>query len=457
MVLIRKPSHKGLQGEPNTNPFHPMQQEETISTAATLGELVRTFGKIGVLSFGGPAGQIALMHRMLVEEKGWLDERRFLHALNFCMLLPGPEAMQLATYSGWLLRGIPGGLIAGLLFVLPGALVLTALSAIYVYFGEIPYVEGALFGLKAAVLAIVVQALVKVSGRALKGSVHYLLALTALVALMVFSIPFPVVILCAAVAGAALPAVFAEQTEEAKERQAPISLKGSIAVLSAGLAFWFLPVFVLYQVFGPGTFFDQAVFFSKAAVVTFGGAYAVLAYVGQQAVEIYHWLMPEEMLAGLGLAETTPGPLILVLVFVGFVGAFRDSGGLDPLTGGLLGALITLWVTFVPCFIWIFLGAPFMERLRANPLLAGALAAITAAVTGVMANLAIWFGFHVLFGEVNRISLGVMSMDLPVPDSVDLAAFAIALLAGLWFWRGGGILNVLATALAAGMAVRLLA
>lgn len=421
------------------------------------GELVRTFGKIGVLSFGGPAGQIALMHRMLVEEKGWLDERRFLHALNFCMLLPGPEAMQLATYSGWLLRGIPGGLIAGLLFVLPGALVLAALSAIYVYFGEVSYVAGALFGLKAAVLAIVVQALAKVAGRALKGAIHYGVALAALVALMVFDIPFPVVILGAAILGAFLPGVFSAQGEVDEDVQAPVSFGRSAVVFCIGVAIWFLPVLMLYQVFGPGTFFDQAVFFSKAAVVTFGGAYAVLAYVGQQAVDVYHWLMPQEMLAGLGLAETTPGPLILVLVFVGFVGAFRDAGGLEPLAGGLLGALVTLWVTFVPCFMWIFLGAPFMERLRANPLLAGALAAITAAVTGVMANLAIWFGFHVLFGEVRRFSFGMAALDLPVLASVNLAALAIALCAGLWLWRGGGVLSVLAAALCAGMAIRLLA
>ena len=434
-----------------------MHQNDATSSTASVGELVRTFGKIGVLSFGGPAGQIALMHRMLVEEKGWLDERRFLHALNFCMLLPGPEAMQLATYSGWLLRGIPGGLIAGLLFVLPGALVLAVLSAVYVYFGEVPYVEGALFGLKAAVLAIVVQALVKVAGRALKSAIHYCVALAALIALMVFNIPFPAVILGAAILGALLPGIFSAQGEMGADEQVPVSLLRSAMVFCVGVAVWLLPVLALYQVFGPGTFFDQAVFFSKAAVVTFGGAYAVLAYVGQQAVEVYHWLMPEEMLAGLGLAETTPGPLILVLVFVGFVGAFRDAAGLDPLAGGLLGALITLWVTFVPCFLWIFLGAPFMERLRANPLLAGALAAITAAVTGVMANLAIWFGLHVLFGEVRRFSFGIAALDLPVPASANLAALAITLCAGLWLWRGGGVLGVLVTALCAGMAMRLLA
>ncbi|MCB1415042.1 MAG: chromate efflux transporter [Nitratireductor sp.] len=421
------------------------------------GELVRTFGKIGVLSFGGPAGQIALMHRVLVEEKGWLDERRFLHALNFCMLLPGPEAMQLATYSGWLLRGIPGGLIAGGLFVLPGTLILIALSAIYVHFGGVSHVEGALFGLKAAVLAIVVQALIRVAGRALSSRWHYLVALAALVALMVFSVPFPAVILGAAILGLLRPEIFAAPGEARDDWGQPVSLASSTVVFCTGLAIWFLPVLLLRPAFGPGTFFDLAVFFSKAAVVTFGGAYAVLAYVGQQAVEVHHWLMPQEMLAGLGLAETTPGPLILVLVFVGFVAAFRDAGGLDPMTGGLLGALITLWVTFVPCFIWIFLGAPFMERLRANPRLAGALAAITAAVTGVMANLAIWFGLHVLFGEVRQVSFAGGTVDFPVPGSADPAAFAIVLLAGLWLWRGGGVPGVLASAIVAGVAVRFLA
>lgn len=421
------------------------------------GELIRTFGKIGFLSFGGPAGQIALMHRMLVDEKNWLDERRFLHALNFCMLLPGPEAMQLATYSGWLLRGVPGGLIAGGLFVLPGALLLTLLSAIYVYFGEVPYVEGALFGLKAAVLAIVFQALARIAGRALKTRLHYGLALAALTALMVFNIPFPVVVLGAAVVGACFPGSFSGQGEWAADEPQPVSLSRSALVLCAGLLVWFIPVLALYQMLGPGTFFDQAVFFSKASVVTFGGAYAVLAYVGQQAVDVYHWLMPQEMLAGLGLAETTPGPLILVLIFVGFVGAFRDSSGFDPLTGGLMGAAVTLWVTFVPCFLWIFLGAPFMERLRANLSLSGALAAITAAVTGVMANLAIWFGLHVLFAEVRPVSWGRASVEMPVLASADPAAFAIMLIACLWLWRGGGLLSVLAAALAIGMAMRLLA
>ena len=414
-------------------------------------ELFRTFGKIGLLSFGGPAGQIALMHRVLVDERGWLEERRFLHALNFCMLLPGPEAMQLATYSGWMLRGVWRGLLAGLLFFLPGALVMIALSMIYVYLGDVPIVSGLLFGLKAAVLAIVLQALLKVSKRALKGWHSVVLAVGALVLLGVFGVPFPLVILGAGILGAFLPGLFSHTEDDAVPEKVKKPASHVVRVLSGALVFWLVPLVLLAWLVAPDSVFaKEAAFFSKAAVVTFGGAHAVLAYVGQQAVEVYGWLKPDEMLAGLGLAETTPGPLILVLVFVGFVGAFRDAGVLDPLLSGVLGALVTLWVTFVPCFIWIFLGAPFIEILRGNRLLAGALSAITAAVVGVIANLSLWFAAHVLFEFMELRTLGGVMLDLPVLASINVPAGVIALASAMYLFWGGGMMPVLVMATLAG-------
>lgn len=407
-------------------------------------EFFKTFGKIGLISFGGPAGQIALMHKILVEEKSWLEEKRFLHALNFCMLLPGPEAMQLATYSGWLLKGVKGGLLAGSLFVLPGALVLLGLSMAYIYLGDVPIVEGMLFGLKAAVLAIVLQALVKVAKRALQGWQSYFLAFFGLLALAIFKIPFPIVIFAAAALGLLFPAVFVDPHEEVVEANSANPFRHIFSVLIAALVFWLIPLGLLIYVIAPESVFaEEALFFSKAAVVTFGGAYAVLAYVGQQAVEVYYWLQPQEMLTGLGLAETTPGPLILVLVFVGFVGAFRDSGLLDPLLSGFLGAVVTLWVTFVPCFIWIFMGAPFLERLRGNHRLNGAFAAITAAVVGVIANLSIWFAFHVLFERHAFITIFSRRIEMPVLETLDWRAMMIAVLAALYLLRGGGLFPTL--------------
>ncbi len=422
----------------------------TVSTR----ELFNTFGKIGLLSFGGPAGQIALMHTILVDEKKWLDEKRFLHALNFCMLLPGPEAMQLATYAGWQLRGVKGGIIAGLLFVLPGALVLMALSMLFVYLGQMPVVSGMLFGLKAAVLAIVLQALVKVSKRALKGWQSWILAIAGFVLLAVFKVPFPVVILLAAAIGALFSTSFSNGQDRADPTPVQRPIRHVAMVLTWAIFLWLLPLALLVFHFAPQSVFaKEALFFSKTAVVTFGGAYAVLAYVGQQAVEVYNWLKPDEMLTGLGLAETTPGPLILVLVFVGFVGAFRDAGMFDPLVSGLLGALITLWVTFIPCFIWIFMGAPFMEAMRGNKMLSGALAAITAAVVGVIANLSLWFGIHVLFDEVLRTAAGPALLDLPVLVSFNWQAGAIALVSAIFLFRGGGMFKVLAASTIAGMAL----
>ena len=370
--------------------------------------------KIGLLSFGGPAGQIALMHRVLVDERRWLDEARFLHALNYCMLLPGPEAMQLATYAGWLLHGVRGGLIAGLLFVLPGAVVITALSAIYLFVGDVPLVQGLLFGLKAAVLAVVLEALIKVSKRALKGWPMVALAVAAFVAIAFLKVPFPLIVIGAALDRRAPASGRQRRTapdaageaqirhrhagmDEAERAAVLVDARRLAGDLVRAARSRFASRFGADHVFAA-----EALFFSKMAAVTFGGAYAVLSYVAQQAVEVYHWLQPDEMLTGLGLAETTPGPLILVLVFVGFLGGARQSG-LAPLAGGLSGALITLWFTFVPCFLWIFAGAPYVETVRSVRWLASALAAVTAAVVGIIANLALWFGLHVLFAEVGEV------------------------------------------------------
>jgi chromate transporter len=424
-------------------------------------EMLRVFGRIGLLSFGGPAGQIALMHRELVEERGWLDEPRFLHALNFCMLLPGPEAMQLATYSGWLLRGVKGGLLAGLLFILPGFAVIMALSAVYFHYGEMPLVAGVLFGLKAAVLAIVVEALIKVSKRALKSRLAYGLALAAFVAIAFLKLPFPLIVL-----GAGLIGIFTSKAMRSGQRSEADPAGEPAAALLPGLAgptlrtvlvwgaIWLTPLAALLFLPGiPDAFSAMAAFFSKAAIVTFGGAYAVLAYVGQQAVEVHGWLVPGDMLAGLGLAETTPGPLILVLVFVGFLGGAREAG-LDPLAGGLIGGSLALFFTFAPCFLWIFAGAPHIERLRSVRWLSAGLSAITAAVVGVISNLAVWFALHVLFDSVGEVARGPFI--LPVPDlaSLNAAALAIALGAGVALLRFHvNLFVVLGAATLAGVAV----
>ncbi|MBX3576551.1 MAG: chromate efflux transporter [Rhizobiaceae bacterium] len=404
--------------------------------AVSPAESARVFARIGLLSFGGPAGQIALMHRMLVEERGWLDEKRFLHALNYCMLLPGPEAMQLATYVGWLLHGVRGGLVAGLLFVLPGAVLITALSVIYLHFGDVPLVAGLLFGLQAAVLAVVLEALVRISRRALGSRAMAVVALLAFTAIALVHLPFPLVIGLAALAGALMPALAAGNgaVNEAADDVVAVpewahpTLRRLAGTLATWLAIWFVPLVVLRIALGDGHVLAvEAIFFSKMATVTFGGAYAVLAYVAQQAVEIYGWLMPDEMLTGLGLAETTPGPLILVLVFVGFLGGARFAG-IDPLTGGLAGALVALWFTFVPCFLWIFAGAPYVEVVRNVRWLTSALATVTAAVVGVIANLALWFALHVLFASVGELAVGPVVLPMP-----DLASFqpASAVIAGL--------------------------
>jgi chromate transporter len=438
------------------------------------GEAARVWARIALLSFGGPAGQIAVMHRILVEEKRWIGEARFLHALNYCMLLPGPEAQQLATYIGWLLHRTKGGLVAGILFVLPGLVSIMALSWIYALWGNVGAVEALFFGLKAAVLAIVLDAVRRIGGRALKTNAARGLAAAAFAAIFFFAVPFPLIVLAAALigyfaagqfrsggghgaaGGVAVPDAETALGEEVPDHARP-SLGWSLRIGSVFLFLWLAPVAALLAFLGPGHVFSEiATLFSQLAVVTFGGAYAVLAYVAQQAVETQAWLEPGEMLDGLGMAETTPGPLIMVTQFVGFMGAFREASGLHPLLAGTLGGLLATWVTFTPCFLWIFLGAPLVERLRGNRALAAALSAITAAVVGVILNLAIWFALHTLFGETRPFALGPIGFDLPVAASIDWAAAALAAAALVAVFRFKlGPLPVLAGCAAAGLVLKL--
>jgi chromate transporter len=445
----------------------------------TLREAFGVWARVAMLSFGGPAGQIAVMHRIIVEEKRWIGENRFLHALNYCMLLPGPEAQQLATYIGWLMHRTLGGVIAGVLFVLPGVVSIMALSIVYALFGKVGVVSALFFGLKTAVLAVVLQAVVRIGGKALKNRIMIGLAAAAFVAIFFFGVPFPIIVLTAGVIGffggrAGVPAfqvgggdgaakdgkrvadAEALLGEELPEHARPTVVR-ALWVSAICLALWLVPVALLLVTLGPDNVFSRiATFFSTMAVVTFGGAYAVLAYVAQQAVENYGWLQPGEMLDGLGMAETTPGPLIMVLQFVGFMGAFRDSGALSPLTAGVLGGLLATWVTFVPCFLFIFLGAPFIEVLRGNQALHGALSAITAAVVGVVLNLAIWFAIHTVFRETWPVrSLG-LSFDAPVLASVDPWALLLSAAAVIAMFRFKvGMIPTLAACSAVGIVLYL--
>ena len=405
------------------------------SAAPTFNEALAVWARIGVLSFGGPAGQIALMHRVLVDERKWIGEEPFLHALNFCMLLPGPEAMQLATYVGWRLHGTLGGLAAGLLFVLPGALVVLALSIAYALYGQVPFVEAAFVGIKAAVLVIVIEALLRVAKRALREPAHWLIAGAAFVAIFFFDVPFPLVIAGAALFGYVLAATKAAAPSEPQSKAPPVPLSQTLRTASLWLAIWIVPLAIMALLFGRDhVFTDIAIFFSKLAIVTFGGAYSVLAYMAQQAVETYGWLSAGEMLDGLGLAETTPGPLILVTEFVGFLAGYR-FGGEPKLVFGLLGAAITLWATFAPCFLWIFAGAPYVERLSTNPKLTGALSAVTAAVVGVILNLSLWFALHVFFAKVEPAWLGPLRLWLPDVSTLDLKAVVLSALAAFLLLR----------------------
>jgi chromate transporter len=436
-------------------------------------EAAGVWAKIGLLSFGGPAGQIAMMHRVLVEEKRWIGEVRFLHALNYCMLLPGPEATQLATYVGWLLHRTSGGLVAGTLFVLPGFATVLALSILYAAFHSVHWVDALFFGLKPAVLAVVVEAVLRIGRRALRSRIRIAIAAAAFVAIFALDVPFPAIIASAALLGSLgtrlAPDVFRVGTAGAdeptpvdaafdRERVRP-SAGRALRVAALWGALWFAPVAAIAAALGRSSiFFAIAVLFSKAAVVTFGGAYAVLAYIAQQAVQGHGWLSPAEMLDGLGLAETTPGPLILVTNFVGFLAAYRHASGLDPLAAGVLGAALTCWVTFVPCFLWIFLGAPYIESLRGILWLDGALSAITAAVVGVVLNLAVWFALHTVFHEVATLHAGPLQWLAPAWRSVDAASLAIAAAALLAMLRFGvGMLPTLAASAAAGAVYRLAA
>ncbi len=427
---------------------YPPQNVSRFGHSVPFTEAVRVWARVAALSFGGPAGQIAVMHRILVEEKRWVSESRFLHALNYCMLLPGPEAMQLATYIGWLLHGVRGGLVAGCLFVLPGFVSILVLSVLYAGFQDVSIVEALFFGIKAAVLAIVIEALLRIGRRALKTAPMYMIAAAAFVAIFVFNVAFPLII-----AAAALVGFFGGRIDPARfvvikghEPAEGDSIPEADALLASGgparvqpswrqsvrtgltwLGLWAAPVLALLILAGPDHVFTQlAIFFSKLAVVTFGGAYAVLAYMAQEAVQTHGWLSPGEMLDGLGMAETTPGPLIQVTQFVGYMGGYREAGGLHPVLAGTIASVIVTWVTFVPCFLWIFLGAPFVEKLRGNALLSAALSAVTAAVVGVILNLVVWFALHVAFAQLDEVRGFGARLLVPELRTIDWAAVIIA-------------------------------
>ena len=422
------------------------QKHYEASELPSLAEALPTWAKIGLLSFGGPAGQIAMMHRMLVDERKWIGERSYLSALNFCMLLPGPEAMQLATYVGWRMHGIAGGLAAGLLFVIPGALLMLVLALGYLAFGKAELAEVVFVGVKAAVLAVVVEALLRIARRALQERKDWVIAAAAFIAIFFLSIPFPLIVIAAAVAGFLLhPPGRSDEVARAATVPPPVTLAQTVGTVALWLAVWVAPLAALVLVLGTDHVLSQlAWFFSKLAVVTFGGAYAVLAYMAQEVVEGYRWLEPGEMLDALGLAETTPGPLILVTQFVGTLAAARH-GGLDPYLMGALGALVTLWATFAPCFLWIFAGAPYVERLNHAPRLSAALKGVTAAVVGVILNLTVWFALHVLFGSISDRSLGPIRLLVPDPSSLDPRAMVLSMVAMvLIFALHRGIVTTLA-------------
>ncbi|MDA8812569.1 MAG: chromate efflux transporter [Amylibacter sp.] len=371
----------------------------------TLRQSTATWCKIGLLSFGGPAAQIALMHREIVENKKWLSEDQFLNALNFCMLLPGPEAMQLATYSGWRTNGILGGLIAGLLFVLPGAFLITLLAVIYAFFGDIPLINSIFLGVKATVVVIVIQALLKVSKKALKTHYHTSIAVTAFISIFFFNLPYPFIIFVSAFFGY----LMLPNKINVKQVQQSHPLTKTLKTILAWLVVWWIPILLVYLISDQKILTEITIFFSKLAVVTFGGAYAVLSYMAQDVVITKDWLTAGQMMDGLGLAETTPGPLILVTEFVGFLAAFQEGG----IKLALIAGFLTLWVTFIPCFLWIFAGAPYIDWISSQPRLHGALSAITAAVVGVILNLSIWFMLHVFFEKISDVQFGPINLLWP--------------------------------------------
>ena len=429
-------------------------------TSPSLREAFHVWLRVALLSFGGPAGQIAVMHRIVVEEKRWVDEQRFMHALNFCMLLPGPEAQQLATYLGWLLHGVRGGLIAGILFILPGFIAILALSFLYAYLLDVALVAALFFGLKAAVLALVLLAVKKIAGKALVTRPLAVIAALSFIAIAVLDLPFPLIIAAAAGTGwwwsKQRPAWLGSSLlPDDSWRPKPASKMKTLRVLLIGCVVWMLPLTLLLPTLGPDhVLVSEALFFSKVAVVTFGGAYSVLAYIAQQAVDVYQWLLPGEMLDGLGMAESTPGPLIQVVQFVGFMAAFRDAAPFSAPVAALLGSLVTTWMVFVPCFVFVFAGAPYVEQLRHNLAIAGALRGITAAVLGVITSLALWFCSHVLFAQHQDFSLVGIKLGLPLISSVQwpslaLLAFALFCLLKLQW----GIGRVLLISVLAGVAL----
>jgi chromate transporter len=419
--------------------------------------MIRVFARIGILSFGGPAGQIALMHRELVDERQWVDEEQYLHALNFCHLLPGPEAQQLATWVGWKLHGLRGGLAAGLLFVLPGAFIILGLTILYAFAAKLDWFAALFLGIKAAVLAIVVQALIRIAGRALNTTFKKALAVAAFLALFLFAAPFPLVVLGAGAIGmavaAARPDWLAIKTAGADVVTGPLPWGQSLRTIAAWGLIWAAPMVLILVTLGRGhVLWEIGSFFSQLAVVSFGGAYAVLAYMAQEAVQSHGWLSAGEMADGLGLAETTPGPLIMVTQFVGYLAAFRTPEPFTPLTAGLLGAALTTWVTFAPCFLWIFTFAPWIERMENSPRLKGGLAALTAAVVGVIANLTGWFFIHVLFARVDEFAAGPLRISNPVWATLDWRAAVLAPLSAILLFRfKWNIIQVLGAAALGGL------
>lgn len=415
-------------------------------------EAFQVWLKIALYSFGGPAGQIAVMHKYIVEEKKWLGENRFLHALNYCMLLPGPEAQQLATYIGWLMHKTRGGLLAGGLFVLPGFISILVLSILYALWKDLTVVQGIFYGIKPAVLAIVVGAVIKIGKRALKNEVMVSMAIAAFIAIFFLKISFPYIVLAAGIIGYLGGKIWEEKFyvirghADVKNSEVGLidsfiqaerpSLLKTLGVALFWLAMWLVPVLVLVLALGKGNVFSkEALFFSQSAIVTFGGAYSVLAYISQKAVETYGWLQPSEMLDGLGMAETTPGPLIQVVQFVGFMGAFRNAGTLDPIWAGVLASVLVTWVTYLPSFFFIFTGAPYIEYLRGNKSLSTALSGITAAVVGVILNLGIWFSLHTLFRQVDEQNFGAFFLPQLQWGSIDWGALFITLAALVFTFR----------------------
>ena len=433
-----------------------------ITPDVSLRQATRVWAKVGLLSFGGPAGQIAVMHRELVEKRRWISDARFLHALNYCMLLPGPEAAQLAIYIGWMLHRTLGGLIAGILFVLPGFVTILALSIVYALYGQVSWIVAIFFGLKAAVLAVVIEAVLRIGRKAIKNRIMLAIAVLAFVAIFFFRVPFPLIVLGAGLIGLlgrwwmpqGFPAPGSAAADASSDylidrllgrgelRHTRPSTARALRVVVIWLGIWWIPVLAIIATFGAHSVLArEGIFFSQAAMVTFGGAYAVLAYVAQRTVEGFHWVAPGQMLDGLALAETTPGPLIMVVQFVAFLGAYFHQGGLSPLTAGVIGSILTTWVTFAPCFLWIFLGAPYIEALRSNRALHAALSGVTAAVVGVVLNLSVWFALHTLFDKTQAVRYGWLAFDRPQWQTIHPAAALLviaALLAMLRFRIGMG-------------------